>query len=33
MNTLDIIRQKQRKDKALKEARLLMVKLCAKAAH
>ena len=33
MNTLDIIRQKQRKAKALEEARLLLVKLCAQAAY
>ncbi len=33
MNTLDIIRQKQKRAKALAEARLLMVKLNAQAVY
>ena len=33
MNTLDIIRQKQKRAKALAEARLLLVKLHAKAVY
>ena len=33
MNTLDLIRQKELRTKKLEEARLLMVKLCAKAQY